>query len=371
MILMTPGPTPVPEDVRYAMAQPSIHHRTPEFEAIFENTQNMLKKLFDMPEVLMLSSSGTGAMDSAISTFCNKKALVINAGKFGERFVKIAQFYNKEYHELKYSWDTPASINDIVNIIEKDKNIDSIFIQICESAGGLRHPIEQIAQKIKEINKDIFVIADGITAVGVEYIDTTNIDILISGSQKALMLPPGLALMGFSQYAIDKINSSSSNSFYFDLKKELKIQKKNTTAYTPATTIIIGLEYILEKIFKDGLDTLYTKTKNRSIATIRALESIGLQVYPKSPALSMSTIYHEKTNEINKLLKQKYNIHLAGGQDDLKGKIFRINNMGLIPINEISWVINAIELTLDELKIRTFDANANKVFLENIKKGLF
>lgn len=366
MILLTPGPTSVPEAVRYSMSAPSIHHRTKEFECIFENTRNMLKKLFKQDEIVILSSSGTGAMDCAIQTFCQSKALIINAGKFGERFVKMADFYNMAYKELKYDWDTPSNTQDIIDAIKNDEKIDSIFIQICESSGGLRHPVEQIAKEIKNINQDIVVVADAITAIGVEDIDATNIDVLITGSQKALMLPPGLSIMGFSQYALEKIKINDSKSFYFDLKKELKIQQTNTTAYTPATTLIIGLEKILKLMNEEGFEQIYKKTQNRAIATRKAMEAIGLKIYPKTPALAMSSIYHDKASQILKILKEKYNLHIAGGQDHLKGNLFRINNMGIIDLNKMLWIANSVEMALSDLGIREYDGTASKVFSKAI-----
>jgi aspartate aminotransferase-like enzyme len=367
-MLLTPGPTPVPEFVRTAMSDITIHHRTPEFEAIFEKTRRSLLQLLDMPECVILASSGTGAMEACVTNLCHKKALTINSGKFGERFGKICDAFNISKKELSYEWDTPASIEDIVNTIKNDNEIDAIFIQICESAGGLRHPVEQIAKEIKQINPNIMIVADGITAVGVEKIDTTNIDALITGSQKALMLPPGLSMIGFSNEAVSKIKEQPSG-YYFNLLSEIKKQKTNTTAYTAATTLIIGLGSILEHIEEIGQDKLYEKTKLRAKATKEALKAIGQNIYPKSPANAMTAIYSEDSNEIRKILKTKYNVNIAGGQDHLKGKLYRINHMGLVEDFEATWVVNAIELALDELQIRTFDGTASKVFSQTMFKG--
>ena len=366
-MLLTPGPTPVPEFVRKAMGDETLHHRTPEFEAIFKETRELLIELFDMDEAVMLASSGSGAMEACITNLCHKKALTINAGKFGERFGKICKAYNIENTELKYEWNTPASVEQIIEIIKNDSDIDAIYIQVCESAGGLRHPVEQIAEQVKAINSEIMIVADGITAVGVEKIDTTNIDALITGSQKALMLPPGLSMIGFSNAAVAKLEKKSFG-FYFNLLTEIKKQRENTTAWTAATTLIIGLKAILEKIKEMGHENLYTKTANLASSTRAALEAIGMDIYPTNPANAMSTVYTENSNEIRKILKTKYNVNIAGGQDHLKGKIFRINHMGLVENYEASWVVNAIELALDEIGVRTFDGTANKVFLENLIK---
>lgn len=362
-MLLTPGPTAVPEFVRTAMSGETLHHRTPEFENIFKNTRELLLEILDMPEAVMLASSGTGAMEACVTNLTHKKALTINSGKFGERFGKIAEAYNIPFSELKYEWNTPASVEDVVKTISNDNQIDAIFIQVCESAGGLRHPVEQIASAVKSINKDIMIIADGITAVGVEKIDTINIDALITGSQKALMLPPGLAMIGFSNEAVSKIELKSYG-YYFNLSTEIKKQKTNTTAWTAATTLIIGLGTILEKLKADGFDTLYEKTALRAKATRAAMAAIGLEVYPTTPANAMSTIYTEKSNEIRKILKEEFDLNIAGGQDHLKGKIFRINHMGLVADYEAAWAVNAIEKALDKLNIRKFDGTANKIFME-------
>jgi aspartate aminotransferase-like enzyme len=362
MLLFTPGPTPVPESVRQAMATPTLHHRTPEFEAIFKEARARLLKLFGMDECVMLASSGTGAMQACVLNLCKHKALTVNAGKFGERFGKIVTAMGKELVELKYEWNTPASLDDVKKALADNTDIDALFIQVSESAGGLRHPVEEIAAYVKSVNADIMVVADGITAVGVEKIDTTNIDALVAGSQKALMLPPGLAMIGLSSAAVERIGSGTD--YYFNLASEVKKQQQNTTAYTAPTTLIIGLNAIFDEIDKEGLDALYSKTSARAKATQAALEAIGLKIYPTAPAKSMSTVIDDDAEPIRKLLKTKYAVNMAGGQDHLKGKIFRINQMGLIPVYESVWVVNAIEMALAELGRRDFDGTASKTFNE-------
>lgn len=367
-MLLTPGPTPVPEFVRKAMSDVTIHHRTEEFEAIFKNTRELLLELYDMPEAVMLASSGTGAMEACVINLTHKKALTVNSGKFGERFGKICAAFNIDYTEIKNEWNTPVCVEDVVNAVKADPSIDAIFIQICESAGGLRHPVEQIAAEVKKINKNIMIIADGITAIGVEKIDTTNLDAVVTGSQKALMLPPGLAMIGFSNEAVAKIELKP-RGYYFNLATEIKTQRKNTTAWTAATTLIIGLGAILEKLKADGFENLYANTALRAKSTREALKAIGFDIYPKTPADSMTTVYTEQSSAIRKVLENKYNVNIAGGQDHLAGKIFRINHMGLVEDYEASWAVNAVELALDDLGIRTFDGTANKVFALNMFKG--
>ena len=369
MLLFTPGPTPVPEFVRVAMSEPTIHHRTPEFEAIFAKTRALLKEVLGLPEVLMLASSGTGAMEACVTSLCAKKLLSVNSGKFGERFGKIAKAFGIPNVEIKNPWDIPASLEQVLDALKQNPDIDAFCIQACESAGGLRHPYEVLAKAVKEFNPNIMVIVDGITAMGVEKIKTENIDALIGGSQKAFMLPPGLSIIGLSQKAVEKIQERDVG-FYFNLKIELKNQVKNTTAWTAPTTIIIGLCAFLEKAKSIGFDTIYKQTKARSLACDMAMDNIGLKIYPTIPALSMTCVYHEESDKIRKVLKESSHVNIAGGQDDLKGKIFRINHMGLIDISEVSWVVNAVELTLDTLGIREFNGLANRVFIERYYKIL-
>ena len=368
MLLFTPGPTPVPESVRLAMAEPTLHHRTPEFEAIFKETRELLFNLFATDEVVMLASTGTGAMEAAVTNLCHNTLLNINSGKFGERFGKIAQAHGLKNVEIKHEWDTPATAEEVVEAVKADTSIDAIAIQISESAGGLRHPVEEIAAAVKEVNPNIMVIADGITAVGVERIDVSNIDCLIAGSQKALMLPPGLAILGLSKAAIEK--TGAGKGYYFNLASEIKKQQQNTTAYTAATTLIIGLGGILKQIeVNGGIGKLYCDTARRAKATRFALEALGLHSYPKTPARSMTTIDDKNASEIRNLLKADFGVNVAGGQDHLKGKIFRINQMGLIEPYEMVWVVNAVELALAKLGRRDFDGTASRVFNEEFFKS--
>ena len=363
MLLFTPGPTPVPQNVRNAMSDETMHHRTPEFEAIFEQTRKHLFKLFKTDEVIMLASSGTGAMEAAVSNLCKNTLLNVNSGKFGERFGKIALAHGLKNVEIKNEWNTPVSVEAIVEAIKANSDIDAVAVQISESAGGLRHPVEEIAQAVKAINPNIMIIADGITAVGVEPIDATNIDALLAGSQKALMLPPGLSILGLSNAAIEKIGAGKG--YYLNLATEIKKQRQNTTAWTAATTLTIGLLEVLKTIESDGgIEALYERTAVRAKAVHSAMEAIGLHIYPATPAKSMTTVDDENANEIRKLLKEEYKVNVAGGQDHLKGKIFRINQMGLINDYEMAWVVNAVELALDKLGRRPYDGEANKIFNE-------
>ncbi|WP_324172066.1 pyridoxal-phosphate-dependent aminotransferase family protein [Sulfurimonas sp.] len=368
MLLFTPGPTPVSQNIRNAMSDETMHHRTPEFEAIFEQTRKHLFNLFATDEIVMLASTGTGAMEAAVINLCHKTLLSVNSGKFGERFGKIALANGLKNIEIKNEWDTPASVDAIVDMIKTNSDIDAIAVQISESAGGLRHPVEELAKAVKEINPKIMIIADGITAVGVERIDVSNIDCLIAGSQKALMLPPGLSILGLSNVGIEKIGTGKG--YYLNLASEIKKQRQNTTAYTAATTLIIGLLEVLQTIEKQGgIGVLYCNTARRAKATQAALQAIGLHIYPTTPAKSMTTIDDKDAAKIRSALKEEYGVNVAGGQDHLKGKIFRINQMGLIQTHKSIWVVNSIELILHRMGRLEYGGIASKVYNETYFKS--
>jgi len=362
MILATPGPVEIPLFVRETYLKDTIHHRTPEFKEILLDTLNRFKQITKLPYNVFLSSSGSGAMEAAVINTVKTKALTINAGKFGERWGKICKAYNIEFKELKYNWDTPANAEDIINAIKEDSSIDTIFIQISESAGGLRHPVEEIAKAVKSVNDNIIIVADGITALGVEDIDTTNIDIVVGGSQKAFMLPPGLSMLGISEKAFQRIGSG--RGFYFNLANEIKKQLEGSTSFTPATGLIIALNEVLKKLEEKGFENHYQNTAKRHKAMLKAIEAINLSIFPQTPAKSMAAVYSDKAEEIRKILKTKYEINVAGGQDFMKGKLFRINNMGIIDDNKMLYILNSLELTLDELGIRKYDGSAAKVYSE-------
>ena len=366
MILATPGPVEIPLFVRETFLKETIHHRTPEFKEILLESLDRFKKITHLPNAVFLSSSGTGAMEAAVINCVKKKALTVNAGKFGERWGKICEAYGISYKELKYDWDTPASVEEVVGAVKEDKDIDTLFIQISESAGGLRHPVEEIAAEVKLINPDVVIVADGITALGVEDIDTSNIDVVIGGSQKAFILPPGLAMLGLSEQAVNRIGKGKG--FYFNLANEIKKQREGTTAFTPATTLIIALNEVMKRLEEIGLEKHYQNTLNRHKAVISAIEAVGLSIFPQNPAPSMAAVYFEKAEELRKILKTKYEVNVAGGQDFMKGKLFRINNMGLIEDYKMEHILNSVELALDELGVRKYDATAVKVYCKEREK---
>ncbi|RVZ03989.1 alanine--glyoxylate aminotransferase family protein [Helicobacter pylori] len=364
MLLFTPGPVAISEEMRTSFSHPMPHHRTKDFEKIFQSVRENLKKMTGLEEVLLLNSSGTGAMEASVLSLCQKELLFVNAGKFGERFGKIAKAHFIKAHELVYEWDTPAQVDEILNALEANPNIDAFCIQACESSGGLRHPVEKIAQAIKKTNPNVFVIVDAITALGVEPLEITHIDALIGGSQKAFMLPPAMSLVALSQNAIERIEERDVG-FYFNLKSELKNQRNNTTSYTAPILHTLGLQRYFELVQNlGGFEVLYKETKRVALATQKAVLALGLKIFPKRPSLSMTTIVNEHAKELRNLLKEKYQVQFAGGQEPYKDALIRINHMGIIPVYKTAYALNALELALNDLDLREFDGAANATFLK-------
>ncbi|MFW2331230.1 MAG: pyridoxal-phosphate-dependent aminotransferase family protein [Nitrospinota bacterium] len=351
--LISPGPTPVPEEVLLAMSKAAIHHRTPKFSKVFKESAANLKELFQTKnDVLILASSGTGAMEASISNLFSvgDKVLVINGGKFGERWGDIATAYGLNVVRIDLTWGTAVSVEQIKIALEKDPDIEAILVQASETSTTVRHPIDQIASLTKE--SDRLLIVDGITSVGVEPLnmDELGIDILLTGSQKALMLPPGLAMISLSDKAWSKSASSKLPKYYFNLAKERKNLKSDTSAYTPATSLIFGLQKALEMILTEGLENVYARHELLATAVRAGGSAIGLKMLaPDSPANSATAFITPEEIDgalLVKNLRDKYGVTFAGGQNHLKGKIIRIAHLGYFDKFDMIIALAAIEMGL-------------------------
>lgn len=353
--LMAPGPTPVPEAVALAMATPAMHHRTPQFSAIFERTANNLRQLFGTSEdVILLASSGTGAMDGSITNFFSPgdRVLFVNGGKFGERWGKIAAAYGLQVQELRYDWGTPANPDDIRRALQEQPDTRGVLVQACDTSATVEHPVAAIGEIVRDM-PECLLIVDGITAVGAADIamDRDGIDVLLVGSQKALMLPPGLACVGISPKAWRAAERAELPRFYFDFARERAALGKHTTAYTPATSLIIGLDQVLQMIFAEGLDALYQRTALLASATRAGLQALGLPLLaPDAPAASCTGALLPEGVDGKALvafMRDRMGMTLAGGQDDYAGRIIRINHMGYIDSFDIISALAAVEMALD------------------------
>ncbi len=351
--LLAPGPTPVPPRVLLAMAQPVIHHRTPQFSRIFAEAKRGLQELFQTDQdVLMLAASGSGAMESAVTNLFSSGdvVLVINGGKFGERWLKISSAYGLQPIELKVEWGKGANINDVRRLLEEHRGIRGVLVQATETSTGAVHPIEQIADLTR--GSDTLLVVDGITAVGVFDLpmDRWGIDVLIAGSQKALMLPPGLACIALSERAWKRTQESRCPRFYFDLNKARESLAKDTTAWTPAIPLIIGLRESLAMIREEGLPRVFERHACLAAATRAAARALDLRlVAPDSPSPALTGIYVPAAVDGRKLvayLRDTMGVTFAGGQDQLRGKIVRIAHLGYIGALDVVMAIGALEMAL-------------------------
>jgi aspartate aminotransferase-like enzyme len=350
--LLSPGPTPIPNEVALAMSETMIHHRTPEFNRVFDEARHGLKKLFGtQSDVLMLASSGTGAMEASVANLFSPgdKVLVINGGKFGERWLNISNAYGLNPIDLKVGWGEAVKVADVEQQLKAHPDIRGVMVQASETSTTVFHPVKEIAKLTQ--NGPLFLV-DGVTAVGVVPLsmDEWGIDVLVTGSQKALMLPPGLGFIALSDRAWEKTKQAKLPRFYFDLNLERKNQQKGSGAFTPAVSLIFGVRASLRMLEREGLDNVYARHARLCKATRAAATALGLKLLaPDSPSPAATGIYMPQgidSDQVLEYLRDKMNITLAEGQDQLKGKVIRIAHIGYMGAFDVITAIAALEMAL-------------------------
>ena len=355
--LFSPGPTMLPPEVLLKMAEPIMHHREPEFEKIFAEIREGLKYLFQTKnEVLIFTSSGTGAMEGAVSNILSEgdKALVVRGGKFGERWGEICKAYGIEFIPIDVEWGRAVDPKRIKALLESNPSVRAVYTQASETSTGVKHPIHEIAEIVKKHDGTVLVV-DAITGIGVFNLpmDAWGIDVLISGSQKALMLPPGLAFAALSDKAWKFVERSDLPKYYFDFKKELKSTKKNQSSYTPAISLFVGLREALHMIRKEGIEAVFRRHEKLAEATRAAVKALGLELYaPDSPSNAVTAVKVPdgiQGGKLKNMFFEKFGITVAGGQDQAKGKIVRIAHLGYYERLDMIMVISALEMLLKEM----------------------
>ncbi|MGE0679764.1 MAG: alanine--glyoxylate aminotransferase family protein [Candidatus Binatia bacterium] len=351
--LLTPGPTAVPSEVMLRMSQPLIHHRTPEFEKLFAEVQEGLRWLFQTTQdVLMLAASGTGAMEAAVSNLCSAgdTVIVVNGGKFGERWLKISQAFNLKPIEIKVEWGQAVHPGAVAETLQAHPQAKAVLLQASETSTTALHPIKEIATLTR--NTETLIVVDGITAVGATAtpMDQWGLDVVITGSQKALMLPPGLAFIALGEKAWKRTESSSLPRYYFDLKRERKEQQKHTTAYTPAISLINGLAEVLRLMREEGLEHIFARHALLAKATRTAAQALALKLLaPTSPSPAATGVFLPEGingSQFLKYMRDHMGVDIAGGQDHLKGKIVRISHIGYAGSFDVITAISALEMAL-------------------------
>ncbi|OPY75751.1 MAG: Soluble hydrogenase 42 kDa subunit [Syntrophorhabdus sp. PtaU1.Bin153] len=354
--LLAPGPTQIPPEVLLKMAEPILHHRNPVFEEIVAEVRDGLKWLFGTKnEVLIFTSSGTGAMEGAITNILSAgdKAIVVRSGKFGERWANICKAYGVNTVNIDVPWGENIDPSEVDRALKANTDAKAVYVHATETSTGVRYPVREIAAVVKNYPNAICIV-DGITGVGVFELpmDAWNIDILIGGSQKAFMLPPGLAFAGVSEKAWEMNKTSKLPKFYFNWAKELANLQKNQTNYTPAISLIVGLRESLRMMKADGLETIYRRAEILAKATREGAMALGLKVFAKNPSPAVTAICAPDGIDgqaIYNLLWKKYSVTGAGGQDQLKGKIFRLATLGYADKYDVVTAIAALEFSLKEL----------------------
>ena len=355
--LLAPGPTPVPPDVLLAMAKPIIHHRSPDFIPIIQQVRTDLKWLFQTSqEVLTIAGSGTAGMEASISNFMSPgdKIIAINGGKFGERWLKIAQAFGVVPIEVKVEWGNSVDVSVVADLLSKDPSIRGVYVQASETSTGVAHDIQKLAALTRERENTILVV-DAITALGVVNLpmDTWGIDVLITGSQKALMIPPGLAFIGVSEKAWKLQTSAKCSRFYLDLKREKDNLLKDSNAWTPAVTLWIGLAESLKLMRAEGLEKIFARHARLAQATREGVRGFGLDVFAKNiPSDAVTAVVSPQGIDgqaVYKNLREQYGITAAGGQDQLKGKVFRLSHMGYADVFDVITAVSGVEMVLTRL----------------------
>lgn len=355
--LLAPGPTPVPPEVLLAMARPMIHHRAPEFDPIFAEVRDNLKWLFQTRnDVLQLACSGTGGMEGAVSNFLSPgdKAICINGGKFGERWTKICKTFGVQVHEIKVEWGRAVDPQMVAETLKRDPSIKAVYVQASETSTGVAHNCKALADIVRPLDETILVV-DAITALGVFDLrtDEWGLDVVVTGSQKALMLPPGMAFVSVSDKAWRVADKAKNAAFYFNFKRERENQQKNQTAYTPAVSMILGLQEVLRMLKAEGLASVFSRHATLAHAMREGVKAAGLTLFPKeSPSDALTTVAAPEGidgQQIYKNLRVQYGITAAGGQDHLKGKVFRISHMGYADRFDVITALAATEMVVKGL----------------------
>ena len=353
--LFTPGPTPVPPEISLAEAAPLIHHRTPEFSRVFAEVSEDLKYLFQTSEgeVYTFTSSGTGAMEACVVNLLSKgdTALVVRSGKFGERWAELCETYGVKTTCIDVEYGNTVDPEAVEKALERNKSIKAVFITQCETSTGVLNDVEAVANIVK--GYPALLVVDAITAVGVSpfLMDNWQVDVAVTGSQKGLMMPPGLAFAAVRPTAQEAIKKAALPRYYWDFRAMHDALKEDTTPFTPAISLITALKSAMEMIKKEGLENIWQRHARLAHATREAIKALGLKLFTQHPADMLTAVKVPDGIDgvaFTKNLRDKYGISIAGGQDELKGKIFRIAHVGYMNDFDIITAISAVEKGLSD-----------------------
>lgn len=370
--LFTPGPTPVPPEVLLTMAAPMTHHRQAAFEKMFASVGEKLKNVFmTSSPVITLAGSGTAAMEGCVINFLSAgdSAISINAGKFGERWGQLGKAFGVEMQVIDVEWGRAVEPAQVEAALKSNPGAQAVFATLNETSTTTLTDIRALAAITAKT--DAILVVDGISGLAADELrmDEWGVDAVVAGSQKALMLPPGLAFVAIGPKAQVKMKESTLPKFYLSFEKALKNLEKNTTPYTPAVTLVFALDKALDMLLAEGMETAWARHALLAKATRAGINGMGMETFSKSPSNAASAIVLPDAVDgslLHKKLRDEYKLTCAGGQDHLKGKIERIAHMGYYDQFDVLVVIGALELALRELgapiKIGDGVAAAQRVF---------
>ncbi|MBU1727591.1 MAG: alanine--glyoxylate aminotransferase family protein [Candidatus Omnitrophica bacterium] len=354
--LLTPGPTPLPPKVSEAMSRPIIHHRTPQFQAILKEATEGLKYVFQTKnDVFILASSGTGAMEASVINLLSPgdTALSVQGGKFGERWAELCKPYGINAEIIDVEWGKAVSPLEIEKRLKANPKIKVVFTTLCETSTGVVNDIKAIGEVVNKT--EAVLVVDAISGLGAIDLKTDEwfCDVVVSGSQKGLMLPPGLGFISVSPKAFKLIEASKSPRYYFDLRKAKKAIDKTDTPFTPAITLIIALNEALAMIKEDGLEKVFARHKKMADATRVAVQALGLGLFAPTAASDVVTAAKVPQGldgeKLVKTMRDTYGVTIAGGQGEMKGKLIRIAHMGFIEEFDIIAGISCLEKVLAQM----------------------
>ncbi|MHB1322798.1 MAG: pyridoxal-phosphate-dependent aminotransferase family protein [Coriobacteriia bacterium] len=356
--LMTPGPTPVPAEVLLTQAAPMIHHRTPDFSAAFRQAIEGLKYVFDTTnDVLLFASSGTGVMEAAIANcFCPEDSVIVcRNGKFGDRQKQICEVYGLHVIDLAYEWTDVVDPADVATALEQNPGVRGVVVTQSETSSGVLNDVEAIGAIVREYPETVLIV-DSITGIGAVpcKTDEWGLDVVMTGSQKGLMLPPGLAACTVSAKAWKAYERSTLPKFYFDWKKYAKNVEKDTTPFTPAVSLVLGLNVALRMIRDEGLENTIARHARLAEATRKGCEALGLALFApeEGRGSAVTPVWVPEGIDgkaIVKTMKNTYGVTIAGGQDQYEGRIFRVGHLGYFGVFDIITTLAALEMTLAAL----------------------
>ena len=354
--LLTPGPTPLPPEVCEALSRPIIHHRTPQFQAVLKEVSENLKNIFQTKnDVFILASSGTGAMEAAVVNLLSwgDKALVIQGGKFGERWTELCLAYGIKPIVVDVKWGEALQPHVLKEYLAKEPAIKAVFSTLCETSTGVTFDLKALGAVVKETEAVLVVDAiSGLGAVDLQ-MDAWDIDVVICGSQKGFMLPPGLGFISVSKKAWKLVEESKCPKYYFDLKEAKKAIDKTDTPFTPAIGLVIALEVALKIMLGEGLSHIFERHKKLAEATRAAMGALKLELFAPSAASDAVTAVRVPEGidgeKLVKTMRDEYGVTIAGGQGEMKGKLFRIAHMGYISEFDIILGISCLEKVLKKM----------------------